>query len=406
METDVNFFKLRQELENLGFTSPEVVNDLRAALTEDRGWTTIHTFMSTEKEELHFALHFAREYDGRRSLDCYDAVINPEPGSNWQKMSLLRDQCFRPEVPVKEAISLLQNCLVRDEVNDRIAVTPMSRQEVRASLGLYPINPVNQNIMDTENLEYLKKNLLNLGFGDKLNGEMEKLIAAKVPEFSLTMEQEYNKKKMDYTLHFKASDQSDRYFFNRYEASLKNEADPTKDRTQTLYINKGYGITAKEAFNLLEGRSVEKKLYNAESQSYMAWVKLNMKERDDNGNYKIVKYSEGYGYDLEKTLAKYPIKELETESQKTALIRSLTKGNAQQVTIQRDNREVKYYIAAEPQYKTLNIYDGNMQSVKREQLQKPEMTQEQTKAKEHKQNQKHDPGDDTKSQSRKRKVTA
>ncbi|MGN6637340.1 MAG: hypothetical protein ACTHJ8_00400, partial [Mucilaginibacter sp.] len=101
-----------------------------------------------------------------------------------------------------------------------------------------------------------------------------------------------------------------------------------------------------------------------------------------------------------------PIKELETESQKTTLIRSLTKGNAQQVTMQRDDREVKYYIAAEPQYKTLNIYDGNMQSVKREQLQKPENTQEPTKAKDHKQSQKHEPVDDTRSQSRKRRVTA
>jgi hypothetical protein len=260
--------------------------------------------------------------------------------------------------------------------------------------------------MDTENLEYLKKNLLNLGFGDKINAEMEKLIAAKVPEFSLTTEQLYNQKKMDYTLHFKASDQSDRYFFNRYEASLKNEADPTKDRTQTLYINKGYGITAKEAFNLLEGRSVEKKLYNAEGQSYTAWVKLDLKERDENGNYKVTRYGEGYGYDLEKNLAKYPIKELETESQKAALIRSLTKGNAQQVTMQRDDREVKYYIAAEPQYKTLNIYDGNMQSVKREQLQKPEATKQQTKAKDHRQSQKQEPDNDGKSQSRKRTVSA
>src|ERR1700749_1894921 len=133
--------------------------------------------------------------------------------------------------------------------------------------------------MNTENLDYLKKNLLNLGFGEKVNDEMEKLIKAKVPEFNLTTEQTYNNKKMDYTLHFKTGEQNDMYFFNRYEANLKNEADPTKDRAQTMYINRGHGVTAKEAFNLLEGRSVEKKLYNKENEPYTAWLKLDFKEK-------------------------------------------------------------------------------------------------------------------------------
>jgi hypothetical protein len=231
--------------------------------------------------------------------------------------------------------------------------------------------------MNTENVEYLKKNLLNLGFGDNLNGEMEKLIKAKVPEFNLTTEQTYNNKKMDYTLHFKASDQSDMYFFNRYDASLKNEADPTKDRMQTLYLNKGHGITAKEAFNLMEGRSVEKKLFNKEGEPYTAWLKLDAKNKDDNGNSKLLKFSEGYGYDLEKTLAKYPIQELNDTQQKNELLRSLKKGNAQMATVEQDGQTRKYYLVAEPQYKQINVYDNNMQSVKREQLLKQSNSQKQ-----------------------------
>jgi hypothetical protein len=255
--------------------------------------------------------------------------------------------------------------------------------------------------MNEENIEYLKKNLLNLGFADKVNEEMEKLIKAKVQEFSLTTEQEYNKKKMDYTLHFKAGDQKDMYFFNRYEASLKNEADPTKDRTQTLFINKGHGVTAKEAFNLLEGRSVEKKLYNAEGQTYTAWLKLDFKEKDQYNNHKLQKFSEGYGYDLEKTLAKYPIKELNDNQQKQELLRSLRKGNAQQVTIEQDGRSHKYYLVASPQYKTLNVYDSNMQTVKREQL----LKQEQGQAQERKQSRKNQQEDQPKKQqSRKQKA--
>ena len=245
--------------------------------------------------------------------------------------------------------------------------------------------------MNTENVEYLKRDLLNLGFGDKVNAEMEKLIAARVPEFNLTTEQEYNGKKMDYTLHFKAGEQNEMYFFNRYDASLKNEADPTKDRMQTLYINKGHGVTAKEAFNLMEGRAVEKKLYTRDNEPYQAWLKLDFSQKDDRGNHKLLKFGEGYGYNLEKTLSEYPIKQLNDPEQKEALLRSLRKGNAQQVIIEKDGQSHKYYLVAEPQYKRVNIYDVNMKSVKRESL---------------KQERKQQPDEDgpKKKQSRKQKV--
>jgi len=257
---------------------------------------------------------------------------------------------------------------------------------------------LNNNNMNTENLDYLKKNLLNLGFGEKVNAEMEKQIQAKTPEFSLATQQEYNGKKMDYTLHFKAGDQNDMYFLNRYEARHQEQ-----DRAQTLYINRGHGVTAKEAFNLLEGRAVEKKLYNKENQPYQAWLQLDFKEIDQYQNHKIQKFSEGYGYDLEKTLAKYPIKELGDSQQKEELLRSLKKGNAQQVTVERDGQSQKYYLAAVPQYKTLNVYDSNMQTVKREQLLKQDNKQEQTQSK--KQSQQNTQEDNPKkSQSRKQKV--
>ena len=258
--------------------------------------------------------------------------------------------------------------------------------------------------MNEQNLEFLKNNLLNLGFGDKVNAEMEKLIKTKVPEFSLTTEQTYNNRKMDYTLHFKAGEQHEMYFFNRYDASLKNEADPTKDRMQTLYITKGHGITAKESFNLMEGRAVEKKLYNKENEPYTAWLKLDFKERDDRGNHKLLKFGEGYGYDLEKALGQYPIKQLGDQQQKEELMRSLKKGNAQQVTIEKDGQSQKYYLVAEPQYKQINVYDENMKSVKRELLQR-DNAQEQSQSKSNKQNQKQQQEDEPKKQqSRKQKI--
>jgi hypothetical protein len=62
---------------------------------------------------------------------------------------------------------------------------------------------------------------------------------------------------------------------NRYQATLKNE-DATKEKSQTFYVTKNTGITAKEAFNLLSSRSVNKDLTNKEGQPFKCLVKIRL----------------------------------------------------------------------------------------------------------------------------------
>lgn len=222
--------------------------------------------------------------------------------------------------------------------------------------------------MNTQNAEFLKKSLLNLGFGDKLNAELDKEMAAKTPEFKLGLQHEFNQKTVDYTLHFKAGDSQDMYFFNKYDATINHKDDPAKNIDQTFFINKGSGITAKEAFNLMEGRAVHKQLYNLEGQKYQAWLTLDDKNLTENGNKKIKHYHENYGYDLEKTIAGKGIKELEDPKTKEELLYSLKKGNAQQISIGGGDGDKKYFIAANPQFKTVDLYDHQMKKIKREEL--------------------------------------
>jgi hypothetical protein len=212
--------------------------------------------------------------------------------------------------------------------------------------------------MNTQNAEFLKKSLLNLGFGDKLNAELDKEMSAKTPEFKLGLQHEFNQKTIDYTLHFKAGDNQDMYFFNKYDATVNHKDDPAKNLDQTFFINKGSGITAKEAFNLMEGRAVHKQLYNLEGHKYLT----------DNGNKKIKHYHENYGFDLEKVLAGKGIKELEDPKAKEELMYSLKKGNAQQITVGGAEGDKKYFIAANPQFKTVDLYDHQMKKIKREEL--------------------------------------
>jgi len=217
--------------------------------------------------------------------------------------------------------------------------------------------------MNIENLEFLKTGLKYLGFGDKLNTDLENKIKEQPNEFKLNLVGDFNKgninDKVSYTLDFRKSDQSDMYFLNRYQATLKHE-DPTKEKTQTFYISKNSGITAKEAYNLLSGRAVNKDLVDKEDKKFNAWLQLDFKEKDKNDNYKVKQYHSGYGYDLEMTLSKYPIREQLEADQKTKLIKSLEKGNLTQVTFAREGGEDKMYVAANPQYKSLDLYDAKM----------------------------------------------
>jgi hypothetical protein len=64
-------------------------------------------------------------------------------------------------------------------------------------------------------------------------------------------------------LQFRKSDNSDMYFFNSYEASLQRSN--SERVNQTFYLNKGKGVTTKEAFNLLDGRAVHKELTNRDN---------------------------------------------------------------------------------------------------------------------------------------------
>lgn len=218
--------------------------------------------------------------------------------------------------------------------------------------------------MNVKNLEFLKESLKYLGFGEKLNADLENKIKEQPADFKLSIPGEFTKgdvkERVDFTLDFKKSDQTDMYFFNRYQATLKND-DPEKEKSQTFYITKNSGITAKEAYNLLSGRAVNKDLENKEGQPFNAWVQLDFNEKDKNDNFKVKQYHQGYGYDLDNVLKRYPIKEQFNEEDKAKLMKSLEKGNIQQVTFIREGKEEKMFVSANPQYKTLDLYDSKME---------------------------------------------
>ncbi len=221
--------------------------------------------------------------------------------------------------------------------------------------------------MNEKNFEYLKDNIKYMGFGEKLNDQLENNLNQGKDEFQLNFTTEINKKPLEANLNFRKSDETDMYFFNSYNASLQRSNGDKVD--QTFYLNKSKGVTAKEAYNLLEGRAVHKELISKETKEpYKAWIQLDFKERDKNNNHKVDQFHENYGFDLKAAVSKFPITDLKDAEKEKALLQSLQKGNIQSVTLEKDGSSHKMFIEANPQFKTLNLFDGQMKRVQKEAL--------------------------------------
>jgi len=205
--------------------------------------------------------------------------------------------------------------------------------------------------MKQENFDYLSKQMQFLGFGDKLQNDLQKAMTGRKEEFSLPVSLSYGsigqKTDVAYNLNFKKG-KEDMYFLNSYHATHNGQE-------SKFYVNNGEkNITSKEAFNLMEGRSVFRELTNKEGEKYSAWVKITPETMgQDNIQYKV--YSENYGYDLNKALDKVNDRQLYFSINKEDVIKSLQKGNVAEV--HNMDKSEKYFVAADPQYKSVAIFN-------------------------------------------------
>jgi hypothetical protein len=289
--------------------------------------------------------------------------------------------------PIESLISDL-NTLMRSGIdtssNETLDLTAFALLE-RERKELLQQNNLNNDKMDQKNLEYLKDKLKYTGFGETFDAELkEKMLNGdkdfKIIHTGIMNNGVPNNDTLTVELNFKKSDQTDMYFFNSYHVNLQKEENKT-GLEQTFYINNGgNSITLKEAYNLMEGRAVNKDLKNKEGEVYNSWIKIDFKEADEKGNFKLNHYHQNYGYDLEASLAKHSIKELETPKYKEDLMNSLKKGNIQSVTFVIAGEERKQFVEANPHFKTVNVYDGSMQRINERESKEQKKSQSETKS--------------------------
>jgi hypothetical protein len=217
--------------------------------------------------------------------------------------------------------------------------------------------------MNEQNLDYLNRQIKFTGFGEGHDKDLRAKMETGESEFTLAYIQEFGKDSAAATLHFRKAEATDLYYFNRYDLLVKNGEQPDPVR-HTFYINpKEDHITFKEGYNLLSGRAIQKDYKPKEGEKYKAWLQLDFKETDKNGQYKIKQFHPNYGFDLEATIHRHPIKELSTVEGTKRLLESLERGNRQQVTYGEPGNEQKVFIEASPQFKSINFLDDSMRRI-------------------------------------------
>lgn len=341
--------------------SEDVLNNAQLALLKGDRWMAYNqTLYLIEKEDVHFfhSQQDANEFatNNLSDRDSFNVI-------QFNSIKDVLDRLPANEISVTEVMEHPDtNGLFNTDGNDftDALIDHWEQQQLLSNKQIKTI------VMNNDNLKYLTDNLKYMGFGENMNQTLESNLKAGRPEFSLSNQTEVNKKPFEVNLNFRKSESSDMYFFNNYKATLTRSDGEKVD--QTFYLNKGKGVTAKEAYNMLEGRAVHKELITKEGEPYKAWVQLDFDNKDKRNNYETKQFHENYGYDLKEALAKFPIVEMSSPDKEDALMQSLRKGNVQSVSMEKDGETRKMFIEANPQFKNVTVYDSNMKMILKESL--------------------------------------
>lgn len=214
------------------------------------------------------------------------------------------------------------------------------------------LTPQQEKIVD-----FLEKNVKYHGFGEspEIKNKITEGVLSPNEKFqiSLSSEQGINNNKVDFTLNFKkdGKEENEKAFFNSFNASTTTEKG--EERSHTFNAN----YTAKEAVNLLEGRAVKTESKSGDD----IFVKLDFnKEKNEFNNYNLqVFHKEKYGVDTNKIVENSGIV-FDKPEYKDNVIKSLEKGNITKVKFSHEGSQIDGNAVLNPQYKTLNLYDKDM----------------------------------------------
>ncbi|MEL1254047.1 hypothetical protein AAEO57_09695 [Flavobacterium sp. DGU38] len=275
------------------------------------------------KEKLHHYERIGTKYKGSKNIEERFALKM----LNQEKNKILKQ--LYPNLLVR----LIRKLIIAPLV-DQIAVRKDAKEEEK-------------------NNQSLHHQVQRIGFRD-LSNQIEHQIKQGHEQFTIPVSYYVNEKeRLNHELSF-SKDQSGRYQFEGYKTTLQNESKPDEERSQYFKVQQGNPIDTTQTYNLLAGRSIQKE---------KSWIQLDLNDKDASGNHRIKEFHSGYGYDLEKALQQLPLKELSNKTKADMLKEALKQGNLQSVTLIKNGNEHRFYIEANPQFKSVNIYDQHSRKI-------------------------------------------
>ena len=206
---------------------------------------------------------------------------------------------------------------------------------------------------EQENNQSLQEQVQRVGFKD-LSDKIEQQIKQGHELFTIPSSYYINEKeRLNHELSF-VKDQNGKYQFEGYRTTLQNESKPEENRNQYFKVQEENSVNTTQAYNLLAGRAVQKE---------GSWIQLDLNDKDASGNHRIKEFHSGYGYDLEKAIKQLPLKELSNKTEADKLQDALRQGNRQPITLIKNGNEHRFYIEANPQFKSVNIYDEHSRKI-------------------------------------------
>jgi hypothetical protein len=220
-------------------------------------------------------------------------------------------------------------------------------------------------MLNEKSYDYLKNQLLYLGFGEEIAVPLKEKMEEGLAEFTLPHVRKFGQDEMHSVLHFSRSEK-ELTFFNRFDVTLKQLG--KQDLHQSYFVGKEFNYTLQERYNMLDGRFVyreQPKMIRVEEngsskmapsgETYFSWKGLDFKQSDNLGNF----LPKTMFWNHEKELLRYPIAELTDQYDFRRLLASLEKGNKANVTIIKDGGQIKGGIAANPKMLRFDFYDAN-----------------------------------------------
>jgi hypothetical protein len=159
------------------------------------------------------------------------------------------------------------------------------------------------------------------------------------------------KEHMDHQLLF-VKDISGSYSYEGFKSSLHNGISSESFR-EHFFRNGNTSYNPKDAYHLLSGRAIEK------DGSFM---QLDLNDRNAEGSYRIKEFRSDYGFDLKKVIEALPLKDKNADKI-DELSNALRNGEARTAVLEVKEREYSFTLSANPQFKTVDIYDDNLKKI-------------------------------------------